>query len=164
MVDPPVGVLNWTVSRDDVRDALTWRLWHGEGSRWARLVCIFCAVLAVVLIVLDIVTGRYVSLVLAIIVLLLPAMIIAMPRLASRRVMKQNPDLSKVNELRVRAGGMDSSSESMSWSDFSAIQESRRSFLLRYAGRRVDLIIPKRAFADAAAARQFRNYVREQVG
>jgi hypothetical protein len=58
---------------------------------------------------------------------------------------------------------MDSSSESLSWSDFSAINESRRSFLLRYAGRRVDLIIPKRAFADASAARKFRDYVREQV-
>jgi YcxB-like protein len=163
MADPPVGVLNWNVDRDDVRDALTWRLWHGEGSRWARGVCIFCGALALLLIVVDIVTGRYLSLVLAIILLILPAMIYLMPRLASRRVMKQNPDLAKENELRVRVDGMESSSESLSWKDFSAINESRRSFLLRYAGRRVDLIIPKRAFADASTARQFRDYVREQV-
>lgn len=164
MIDPPVGVLNWIVTREDVRDALTWRLWHGEGSRWARLVCIFCLALAVLLIVVDIASGRYVSLIFAAILLLLVAMIASMPRLAARRVMKQNPDLTKENELLVRPGGLDSSAEKLAWSDFSAIRESRSSFLLRYAGRRVDLIIPKRAFRDAQDARRFRDYVREQVG
>lgn len=163
MLEPPVGVLNWVVTKQDVQDALTWRLWHGEGSRWARVVCVFCVVLAAVLIAVDIITGRYASLIVAVVLLLLPLMIIAIPRLAARRVMKQNPDLSKENELQVRADGMDSSAESLSWTEFSAIRESHRSFLLRYAGKKVDLIIPKRAFESPQAARQFRDYVREQV-
>lgn len=164
MADPPRTVLNWEVTRADVHDALAWRLWHGEGSRWVRIGCIVGLVFSVVLFVTAFATGRYLSLAPAIFLLLVPVLIMLVPRLAAGRVIKQNPSVARPNELRVGPDGLEGASEQASWSQFSMLRETRRCLLLRYADRRVDLIIPKHAFDDDDEVRAFRRYVEDRMG
>jgi hypothetical protein len=154
--------LEWTVHRDDLREALVWRLWHTPRLRLVAILLAVCGAFGVVEIVLAAAGHSIGSVMTAIVLVVAPAAVFALPALQAASMMRNNPVLKEPTRMRLTADGIQvdrrTANAQTAWDGFAALQETRRSYLLRYVGTKVDLLIPKRAVSgDRARFRQFLN-------
>lgn len=158
--------LEWTVRKDDLREALIWRFWHTTRLRIVAIVFVLCGVVGVVEVVLAATGHGTGSILTTIVLLILPVLLILLPSLQASSVMRNNPTLREPTRMQLSADGIAvhrrTANAQTSWQDFAAVQETRRSYLLRYVGLKVDLLIPKRAVTGDQE--QFRRFLDEHVG
>ncbi|HVX44180.1 MAG TPA: YcxB family protein [Mycobacteriales bacterium] len=157
--------LEWTVQQEDVREALVWRFWHTPKLRIVAIIFCLCGIVGVLEIVLA-ATGHGAGGVPTTVVLLaLPLLLFVLPWLQARSVMRNNPALREPTRMRLSADGIRvdrrTANAETAWNGFTGVQETRRSYLLRYVDTKVDLLIPKRAVEVDRG--QFRSFLDEHV-
>lgn len=165
VADEPDFVLEFTIGREDVGNVISWQQWHGRRTRLARVLAVTGSLIGIALIIVWITGAGHYDLAWPIVLALFPLIWTVAAHLQAMIAVRNNPVLKEPVRLEVSGGGIDvrrrSTSGHTSWPGFSALNETRRAYLLRYTGTKSYQIIPKRALGAEAA--HFRGYIDEHL-